>query len=358
MFYNKLMTYLLRVNLDIDTKAVKQDLRFQDTAISIKGLHKSTNKVVVLAHRGRPSKKDKKLSLKPLVRPLSELIGKRVTFLPDFDFAKIKEKITKAPNGSIFLLENVRFLPGEVKGNKALAKKYASLADRFVNDDFPTSHHVNASNVEVAKLLPSSLGPNFKAELKALDTVMRAPKKPLVLIIGGAKIDDKLGVIKNLFGRVDTILLGGGPANTVLKARGVKVGSSLYDSGALKTIKPWVQNQKLITPVDWKTKDSAILDIGPQSERLYRDLISIAKTIVWNGPMGKVEQKAFAHGTEVVAKAVFANKEANIVIGGGDTLSAITVPQEASGRVFVSTGGGAMLTYLAGEKLPVLKVIK
>ncbi|MDP3953481.1 MAG: phosphoglycerate kinase [bacterium] len=351
------MTYLLRVNLDIKGTKPQDSPRFADALESIKDTAKPGRRVVVLAHRGRPKGKDTKLSLKVFAKPLEKGLKRKVTFIPHFDFEKITKLVKESPLGSIFLLENVRFLPGETKGDLALAKKLASLGDRYINDDFPTSHHFEVSNVTLAKLLPSSLGINFKMELKQLDKIMRSPQRPFVLVIGGAKIDDKLGTIENLFPKVDSILLGGGPANTLLKARGVKIGKSLYDASALKDIGSLSQKQKLVTPIDWRVKKDAILDIGPETEKLYGDIVSEAKTIVWNGPMGKVEDKDFAGGTKALWRAILANKKANIVVGGGDTVSAIALPKRLPKNVFVSTGGGAMLTYLAGGKLPALEAI-
>src|SRR3989338_4063124 len=317
MFYNDLMTYLLRVNLDINTSNIGGNLRFQNTLKGIRLVSKRSNKVVILAHRGRPSGRDKKLSLKHFVSPLSKGLGKRVVFINSFDFPKIAKRIVQSPNGSVFLLENLRFLEGEFEADKSLAKSLAKLGDRFINDDFPTSHHKNASNFELPKLIPSDIGPNFKMELRQLDKVIANPRKPLVLIIGGAKISDKLGVLKNFIRKADSILLGGAPANTLLKARGVSIGKSLYDKKVLAQIKPFVNNEKIITPIDWKIGNNAILDIGPHSIGLYATAIKEAGTVVWNGPMGKFEHKSFSTGTKALYKAILAQKRANILIGGG-----------------------------------------
>ncbi len=358
MFYNEPMTYLLRVNLDIDSKDVKKSLRFRNVLNGIRFVSKTNNKVVVLAHRGRPHGKENKLSLRPFVNPLSRGLGKKVIFVNDFDFPNIAKRIEQSQNGNVFLLENLRFVPGESRADKNLARFLASLGNKFINDDFPTSHRKNASNFELPKLLPSTIGPNFKTELRQLDKVMRHPKKPMVLIIGGAKTLDKLGVLKNFINKADSILLGGAPANTLLKARGVHIGKSLYDQEALIQIKSFVTKEKIVTPVDWEVSKGAIWDIGPQSIELYKTVIERAKTIVWNGPMGKFEHKPFDRGTNALYKAILAQKEANILIGGGDTLRAIFQLGEPKKHIFVSSGGGAMLTYLSGEKLPALKAIK
>lgn len=352
------MTYLLRVNLDIGTTNVAQNLRFKNTLNSIGSLTKGSHKIVILAHRGRPTKKDSSLSLRPFVAPLSKGLKRKVTLINHFDFKRISQQIKNSPSGSIFLLENLRFMPGEYKASKTLARSLASLGDKFINDDFPTSHHKNASNYELPKLLPSTLGPNFKAELLHLDRVMRNPRKPFVLVIGGAKTADKLGVLKSFINKADTILLGGGPANTFLKARGVQIGKSIYDPSALRQIGSLVARAKIVTPVDWKVKKEAILDLGPATMKLYRETIRGAKTIVWNGPLGKFEDKSFAGATNALYKAILGQKGANILIGGGDTLEAIADLGKAPRHVFVSSGGGAMLTYLSGEGLPAIQAIK
>jgi len=352
------MTYLLRVNLDISDKDLGKNLRFQNTLNGIRSISKATNKVVILAHRGRPNGKESKLSLKPFVDPLSKGLHKKVVFVDHFNFPKIIKSIEQSPNGTIFLLENLRFLRAESKAGKGLAKSLASLGDKFINDDFPTSHHKNTSNFELPKLIPSTIGPNFKMELRQLDKAMRHPKKPLVIVIGGAKTLDKLSVLKSFMHKADSILLGGGPANTVLKARGVHIGKSLYDNGAMQQIKSFAKKEKIVTPVDWKVKNDAILDIGPQSIALYKAAIKEAGTVVWNGPMGKFEDKPFSTGTKALYGAILAQKRAYILIGGGDTLSAISGLKRPGKNVFISSGGGAMLTYLSGKKLPALEVIK
>ena len=358
MFYNDLMTYLLRVNLDINASNIGGNLRFQNTLKGIRLVSKRSNRVVILAHRGRPSGRDKKLSLKHFVSPLSKGLGKRVVFINSFDFPKIAKRIVQSPNGSVFLLENLRFLKGEFGADKSLAKSLATLGDRFINDDFPTSHHKNTSNFELPKLLPSSVGPNFKMELEKLDKVMRHPRKPIVLVIGGAKIKDKLGVVKNFLPKANSILLGGAPANTVLKARGVHIGKSLYDQGTFSQIKRFAMEEKLVTPIEWEVKKEAILDSGPETIKLYTKIIQGAGTIVWNGPMGKFEDKPFDRGTKALYRAILAQKGANILIGGGDTLAAIPLPRKLRKNLFISGGGGAMLTYLSGAKLPALEAIK
>lgn len=353
--YNEAMTHLLRVNLDTGGE---KSLRFKNALETIKSISKVSNKVIIMSHRGRPRGQQAKLSLRIFVKPLSAGLRKKVAFLENFDFEKIARRVDRSPGGSVFLLENLRFLPGELRADGDLARSLASLGDRFINDDFPTSHRKNASNFMLPKLLPSVLGPNFKRELGKLRKVMEHSRRPLVLVVGGAKTSDKLGVVKNFLGRADSILLGGGPANTMLLARGVRIGKSLYGKDALGKMKDLARKEKIVTPVDWEVKGGAILDIGKATVELYIKALKGARTIIWNGPMGKFEEKPFDRGTKALYRAIFAQKGANILIGGGDTLAAIALPRTLGKNVFVSSGGGAMLTYLSGEKLPALEAVE
>lgn len=354
------MIYLLGINLDIDGGKPEENPRFEAALLSIRSVHNARNKVVILSHRGRPKGREQKLSLKPFAALLSKDLGEKVQFLDNKDLKKAKGEIESAEDGAIFLLENVRFLPGETKNSTQLAKRFAALGDRYINDDFPTSHHAGASNTKLAKLLPSKIGPVFKNELRYLDKVIKGPKHPFVLIVGGAKAKDKIETTQNLLKNADTVLFGGGPANTLLKARGVNIGKSLFDKDALEISEKIANKEKLVTPVDWEIKKDSILDIGSETIKEYKEYIKGAKTIVWNGPMGKFEEKPFDRGTTEIAKAVFANKKATTIIGGGDTLSAVKIPavQLRRKNLLISTGGGAMLAYLAGKKLPALEAIK
>jgi len=353
-------TYLLRVNLDIKEKNPVNQLRFSLAAADIKLFSKPTNKIVILSHRGRPRGRDQKLSLRPLCLLLEKTTHKKIKFIPDFKFTHIKKEIAAAPGGSIFLLENLRFLAGEEKGDKRLARQLAALGDRYINDDFATSHRHHASLVWLAKFLPSQPGPHLKKEVQTLRQVSEKPAQPFVLILGGAKIKDKIGVIKCLLPKVSWVLLGGGPANTLLKARGEAIGHSLYDPKAIPTIKPLVKNIKIITPFDWQTEQDKILDIGPETAALYQVFISQAATIVWNGPMGYLEKKKFASGTSQIQKAVLANKRAKTIIGGGETVAALppSIQRRPANNLFISSGGGAMLEFLSGKNLPALEALK
>jgi len=351
-------TILLRINLDIEETDFKKALRFQVAVPLIKSLSNEKNKVVILSHKGRPKGYEERLSMKPFVGPLSREIGKKIVFIENFKDAK--KEIESAQNGTVFLLENLRFLKGEKQNSLLLAKKLASLGDEYINNDFATCHRKVASLVAITKFLPSKKGEIIQNEIKALTRVIKNPKHPFVLIIGGAKIKTKASTIKRLLPHVDYVLLGGGVGNTFLKARGVDIGKSLHEPEMVKRVRRLAKNKKIITPVDHVIKGGAMLDIGPKTRKEYARLISEAKTIIWAGPMGKFEVKKFAGGTRVIANAVLKNKKARTVIGGVETVYSlpIKIQKQNMGNVFLSTGGGAMLHFLVGKKLPALAAIK
>lgn len=349
--------YLLRVSLDIEGENLEASPRLQAAVQTIKSLTKKNNKIVLLSHRGRPKKFEKNLSLKPFQAILSKKLNKKVIFLPKFNFQAIRQEISSAPLGSIFLLENLRFLPGEIRNSEKLARELSSLGNIYVNDDFATSHRENASTVGVSKLLPSRLGPTFKKEIKNLNKVLKKPKKPVVLIIGGLKMTDKIGVIKNLLPKVESVLLGGGPANTFLKARGFPIGKSIFEKELVRTAKALSRNSKVILPMDFKIDQSRILDIGSNTLENYERIINNAKTIVWGGPVGLFEKPGFEEGTYGIARAV-AESRGFSVVGGGETTEVIVKLGLEKKISFISTGGGAMLEYLAGKKLPALKYLR
>ncbi len=327
--------------------------RIQAVLPTIRFLTSRGARVVILSHRGRPKKvssiKKQVLSftLKPFVKILSSLLKKPVQFA---DFNDInKNEIKKSVTNSIFLLENLRFSPGEEKNDKKLAKKLASLGDFYVNDAFGVSHRKDASIVAITKYLPSYAGLLLENEIKNLSRAVKNPKKPLVIILGGVKISDKIGVIKNFLKKTDKFLIGGAVANTFFAAKQIMIGDSIYEKDMIPLAKQLLRSGKIILPIDWLTEKGKILDIGTETSRLYAEIIKNAKTIIWNGPMGYFEEPRFAKGSEAVAKAVLKSR-AFTIIGGGETTA---VFQSLNTKyIFVSTGGGAMLDYLAGGKLP------
>lgn len=356
------MTYLLRVNLDIEEKHPEKLFRFHKAVEAIKKLNKGGNKVVILSHIGRPQCLESRISLKRFVRPLNQALNKKVIFLKLRDFIKLKKVIEESPRGGIFLLENLRFESGETANDVRLAKGLASLGDKYINDDFATSHRKNASNVGITKFLPSKAGSKLSQEVKTLRSVMKGAKKPFVLIIGGVKMSDKIAVIRNLLHQADYVLLGGGPANTFLKAKGEKVGRSLFDKEMVSEVKKLLNNRKILVPVDSRKSNGRILDIGPVTSRQYSQIIKSARTIIWGGPMGFFEKAQFSHGTKSVWQAILKNRKATVVVGGGETVASLKLLNPKSyilnPNIFLSTGGGAMLDFLAGKKLPALVALK
>lgn len=354
------MTCILRVNLDIVGSQIRKNPRFRTAVTSIRTVLSKYDRVVVLSHRGRPSpdSREPELSLKPLAALIQRELGHAIIFLDHFNFPMIRQEIDRSPSGSIFLLENMRYLPGETKNDPGLGKQLASLGDRFINDDFASSHRANASLEAITKFIPSSLGTQLEHELSHLRSIVQLKEKPFILVIGGVKLEEKLGILKRFLPEADAILLGGVPANTVLKARGADINGSLYDDRLITKLNEVVKSQKVIVPEDFRREKHVIYDIGPETIKRYTSIIGGAKRIIWSGPMGLIEKRRFTKGTRGIAKAVLSNRSAKTVIGGGDTLSAIPLRLAKNNPdVLISTGGGATLTFLAGEPLPALEAI-
>lgn len=360
-------TCLLRVDLNIPEKEAKYSPRILGILPTIKFLIDNGTKIVILSHHGRPIGFDKKQSLKPFAKILSFLLKKPVHFIDykkEFNVSKIFNTIAR---DSISLLENLRFLEGEEKNDIKLAKQLASLGDFYVNDAFSDSHRDNASVAVITEFLPSYAGFSLKNEVENLNKVIKNFKKPLVVILGGIKIFDKIGLIENFMKKADYFLIGGGIAHNFLKAQGLPIGDSIFEEKTIGFAKKMLNNNlpdgkagKIILPVDYIIKGKTILDIGPNTAKYYSDIIKNAKTIIWNGPMGYFENKKFAKGSEIIAKAILSSR-AFAVIGGGETtllFTSLNKNVKIKNNIFLSTGGGAMLEYLAGKKLPGVKALK
>lgn len=368
---------LMRVDFNVPQDAngsITDDTRIRAALPTIREVQKKGARVVVLmSHLGRPKGIDDKLRLAPVAERLSKHLKLPVLALKESTGAAVEQAIAQAAPGSVVLLENVRFNAGEQKADPALSAAYARLGDVFVNDAFGTSHRAECSVSEVAKLLPSVAGRLLQAEIEAFGRVLAEPKRPLVAILGGAKVSDKLLVIDNLLERCDTLLVGGGMAYTFLKAMGQGIGKSLCEDERMDIVKAALANAKarkveLLLPVDHVVADrfaadaasktvEAIpdgwmaLDIGPKTRKLFAERIASAQTIVWNGPMGVFEMPAFCEGTKAVGKAVAAAK-GYTVVGGGDSVAALEQLKLSSKVKHVSTGGGASLELLEGKALP------
>lgn len=369
-------TVLLRVDLNIKNEYLNSsdaNLRVASIIPSIIFLVKNGAKVVILSHRGRPGKisskqflisnKDKKENtLEPFGKTLSKLLKKEVRFFEaDFKNNKlINEKnlaeIDLAPKGSIFLLDNVRFFKGEEKNDKKFAKEISKIGTIYVNDAFAVSHRANASVEAITNFLPAYAGFLLEKEIKGLDLIMEKQSKPFVVILGGAKVSDKIGLVKNFISKADMFLTGGGIANTFMKSQNLPIGESIVDNKGLKFSAKIFETKKIFLPKDVVVENKKILDIGSETIDDYDKKISKAKTIIWNGPMGLIENKKFIKGSQAIAQAILKSK-AYCVIGGGETAT-LFVGKKLPKNLFLSTGGGAMLEYLAGDKLPGIEVLK
>jgi len=342
-------TVLLR--LDFNTK---DDWRMRAVVPTITFLLKTSDHIVILSHRGRPNGVDKKFSLRKNAATLTRLLGRKVIFLEKFNFPAARAKIAASPRGSVFLLENLRFDPGEEKNDPKFARKLASLGDCYVNDAFAVSHRANASVAAITKFLPSYAGLELEREIVSLSRVMKNPRHPLVFIAGGAKAADKLSVLKYFRTKADWFLLGGGPANTILALRGMDVKKSVRDMDPkdVAAMKRFSTAKSIIIPSDFVWHGNLIWDIGPKTVAKFNEKIMKARTIIWSGPLGLIERPAYARGSLAVARAVVRNRRAFSVTGGGETVMFLKKYRLDKKFSFISTGGGAMLDFLAGEKLP------
>ncbi len=370
---------LVRCDFNVPTDeagVITDDSRIRKTLPTIRLLLEQGAAVILFSHKGRPKNGyEEKYSLRVVKSRLEELLEKPVELASDVVGPEAQTKAKALKPGEILLLENVRFMKGETKNDMALAKEYASLAEVFVNDAFGSCHRAHSSTVGVASFLPAYSGLLVKKELEVMGKALSEPDRPLVLIMGGSKVSDKIGVIDHMLTLADDIIIGGGMSYTFTAAQGGKIGTSLCEQDSfayclelLKKAKE--QGVNIHLPVDVVAADHFAadaqpviyaegelpdhmmgLDIGPKTRVLYRDVIEQAGTVIWNGPMGVFEFPAFAAGTQAVAKAM-AESRAVTIIGGGDSAAAVEQMGYADQITHVSTGGGASLEFFAGAELP------
>ena len=385
---------LLRADLNAPMKQdasgvmqITDDGRLKASVTTINDLRDKKAKIIILAHLGRPKGERKpELSLKPIAKRLSELLNTPIQFIENLNDANTLKTVNALQPGEVAMVENIRFEKDETSKDNAerirLAQILASLADVFVIDGFGVVHREQASVTDVARLLPKAAGRLVQAEQKAFAKVLNNPERPYVVVLGGSKVSDKLGVINNLINKVDKLLIGGGMAFTFLKAQGFEVGDSLLEVDRIDEVKQLMitakeKNVEIVLPVDVvisaQLNGSAPvaivdaqqipvgqkgLDIGPKTGEIFANKIKDAKTVVWNGPMGVFEVNAFAAGTKTIAQAL-ADSNAYSVVGGGDSAAAIRLlGLDESKFDHISTGGGASLELLEGKVLPGLAVLE
>lgn len=376
---------LVRVDFNVPLDAernITDDTRIRSALPTIEYLLERGARVILASHLGRPKgQRKEEFSLAPVAKRLEELLGKPVKKLDDCIGPEVEAEVLAMEDGDVILLENLRFYKEEEANDEAFARALASLADIYVNDAFGTAHRAHASTAGVAEFVDGVAGFLMEKEIEVMGKALSQPERPFVAILGGAKVKDKVGVISNLMEKVDSLIIGGGMAYTFLKAKGLEIGDSIVDDASLGLAGELMEKAKtkgirFLLPVDVVIADKfaedantkvvdideippswQALDIGPKTRDLFAREIADAKTVVWNGPMGVFEMKPFAEGTRRIARAL-AESEAVTIVGGGDSVAAVSEMGFGDKMTHVSTGGGASLEFLEGKVLPGVAALK
>jgi phosphoglycerate kinase len=373
-------TVLVREDLNVPMAkgAIADDARVRAAVPTVQHLARRGARVIVMSHLGRPKDREADLSLHPVANHLSRLLGQAVHFAEDCVGEPAENAARQLMNGQVLLLENVRFHKEDEDNDPSFARQLASLGELYVNDAFAASHRAHASVVGIANYLPAFAGELMEAELDALHRALDQPRRPMIAVVGGAKVSTKVGVLRHLLEKVDSLLIGGAMANTFFKARGWPTGKGLVEDTALDEANAVasVAGDKLVLPVDLVCarkmeagealrimEADAVepgwmaLDIGPRTVALFGERLRGAGTVIWNGPVGVTEIKDFSDGTKTLGEAI-AKSGAFTLVGGGDTVAAIESLGLAGRYSHVSTGGGATLEYLEGKTLPGIAILK
>lgn len=381
-------TALVRVdfNVPMENGLVTDDTRLRAAVDTVQSLRTAGAKVALLAHFGRPKgERVAEMSLAPVAGAFAKVLGANVSFIADCKGEHVKQAIADLPPAGVILLENTRFHAGEEKGDIALAKEIAALGDLYVNDAFSAAHRRHVTTAVLAELLPAYAGVTMEAELDALDKALGTPERPVIAIVGGAKVSSKIDLLKNLVSKVDRLAIGGGMANTFLFARGYSVGKSLCERDLIETVKEIEANaqasgctillpEDVVVAKEFKAnaehricglsevqEDEMILDAGPKTVAALAASMESAKTLVWNGPLGAFELTPFDTATVAAARAAAKLAKGGTLVavaGGGDTVAALNHAGAAADFTFVSTAGGAFLEWMEGKPLPGVEALK
>ncbi|MCX6808056.1 MAG: phosphoglycerate kinase [Candidatus Berkelbacteria bacterium] len=358
----------LRVDFNVPVKDGEiSDLnRIRAVLPTIKYLVESRCKLIIGTHLGRPEgKPSEETSIAPVARELQRMLNLKVAMAPGIFGAPVEKLVESLQPGGILVLENLRWDKREEENDAGFAKELAQYADVYVNDAFAVSHRANASVEAITKFLPSFAGLLLQSEIENLGKIIESPKKPFIIVVGGVKIKDKAGMIEKLAPKADKILIGGGVANTFLKARGEEISESVYDTEMVADCEKMLKklSKKIILPIDSLKEEQSggkwkIMDIGPDAQKKFAEIIKGAETVLWNGNLGYTESEKYRDGSLAVAKAMSQLVGKTSVIAGGDTVGFVKSEGLDKNISFISTGGGAALEFLAGEKLPGIEALK